>query len=364
MNVFCASISKHALVWKQSLTRGRFYNPSLARIGRYSIDRRLTLQYSTPLIPGRSQFVPENPKGIPENSSMGSRRSSASTASPKEGSPQEGDNPLTGDAKGDIIDLTVDDASSTVSAESANSERAGTDLPDNSANFDASAIVISDDDDVSPPPISATRKNTTVTTSMTTEEHKPMTTNKDETRFSHSNALGLLGIDRKKQEEERLERLAKRKLADTQDPQASDAVTKLAKTAPLSSPTSIANPVYPGSVQDINSAIRDAQQSSDSRPSLQYPRGIVKKTWAFSQPRMGDDIKMEEVVQKHTPGIKPIDLAVISSFQWETDWLLPKFEIGRTRFLLIMGAKTEPEVGYFFSRPKSKRKRKSDEFYQ
>jgi hypothetical protein len=47
---------------------------------------------------------------------------------------------------------------------------------------------------------------------------------------------------------------------------------------------------------------------------LQYPDGVVKKTWAFGYDRNGDDIKIEEVLQK-----SDLEVAVLSSFQVDAD---------------------------------------------
>lgn len=352
MKVRCAVISKQALAWRQLLGCVRFYNSSVERTNRHSIglDWRLA-QSASSLTPDRSSLNPGKRTGIPESFIMSSQRSPLSFELPKEGRLQGRDASSSGGANQDIIDLTLDDASSTVSAES---ERFEMDQSDNSTAPDANAIIISDEEeenDVSPPPLSAARRSATVATSITTEERKPMPPNNDESHSSQSQAFGLLGIDRKKQEEERLQRLAKRKLADGQD---FIPVTKVSKTAPSSSfssfsssaPSSRLNSVHPESAKEINRAISDASIVSGSRPSLQYPHGIVKKTWAYGQQRVGDDVKMEEVIQRGAPGLKPIDLAIVSSFQWDTEWLLPKFDIGKTRFLLIMGAKTEAEVGY------------------
>ena len=110
-------------------------------------------------------------------------------------------------------------------------------------------------------------------------------------------SLGMLGMDRKRMEAERLAR--KRK-------------------------TSISPP-----------PARKIAKHSLSTSAIQYPQGVVKKTWAFGHPRAGDDIKLEEVLQKDD-----LQLAVLSSFQWDIPWLLAK--IGdKTKITLVMQAKEE-----------------------
>ncbi|KAF4120288.1 Tyrosyl-DNA phosphodiesterase [Geosmithia morbida] len=58
--------------------------------------------------------------------------------------------------------------------------------------------------------------------------------------------------------------------------------------------------------------------------------GAVKKTWAYGYPRTEDDIKIEEVLQRDQ-----LELAVLSSFQWDDEWLMSKVDMLRTRLLLV-----------------------------
>ncbi|KAI7224927.1 phospholipase D/nuclease [Hortaea werneckii] len=78
-----------------------------------------------------------------------------------------------------------------------------------------------------------------------------------------------------------------------------------------------------------------------NRGSLQYPHGVVKKTWAFGHPRH-NDIKLEEVLEPQT-----LRTAVLSAFQWDTDWVLSKLKTplkgGKTKCVFIMQAKQESE---------------------
>ncbi|KAI7300879.1 phospholipase D/nuclease, partial [Hortaea werneckii] len=87
------------------------------------------------------------------------------------------------------------------------------------------------------------------------------------------------------------------------------------------------------------------ESPSPSQPanpgSLQYPHGVVKKTWAFGHPRH-NDIKLEEVLEPQT-----LRTAVLSAFQWDTDWVLSKLRTplkgGKTKCVFIMQAKQESE---------------------
>ncbi|KAJ4304454.1 hypothetical protein N0V88_002067 [Collariella sp. IMI 366227] len=66
--------------------------------------------------------------------------------------------------------------------------------------------------------------------------------------------------------------------------------------------------------------------------------GVVKKTWAYGQPRRGDDIKLEEVFQKHQ-----LQLAVLSSYQWDEEWLFSKIDIAKAKVILIAFAASEKQ---------------------
>ena len=125
-------------------------------------------------------------------------------------------------------------------------------------------------------------------------------------------SVGLAGLDRKQMEAERLARLGKRKAPDT-------------------------SPESPGRSQR-------AKIVSGSSTSLPYPNGVVKKTWAAGYPRTGDDIKIEEVLQKDQ-----LELAVLSSFQWDEEWLLSKIDIKKTKMLLIAFASSAAQVCIFLT---------------
>lgn len=122
--------------------------------------------------------------------------------------------------------------------------------------------------------------------------------------------FGALQLDRKKMEEERLQRLGKRPRA-TSD-------TESSQTPP-------AKRVLP----------------EDSKPKLQYPEGTVKRTWARGYPRTGEDIKIEEVFKP-----QELQLAVLSSFQWDEEWLLKKIDIRKTKVLLLASAPDEQTVRF------------------
>ncbi|KLJ09920.1 hypothetical protein EMPG_09924 [Blastomyces silverae] len=159
---------------------------------------------------------------------------------------------------------------------------------------------------------------------------------------SSSSLMGILGMDRKKMEEERLARLGrKRKASSTSEFPASKHVATRSKNEHAAVGTAMSGYHLPGNAeQSRDKETTKAGVLSQPLPlastPLQFPKGVVKKTWAFGYDRTGDDIKFEEVVQK-----SDLELAVLSSYMWNVDWMFSKFDIKQTRFLLIMGEKEE-----------------------
>ncbi|KAL4992890.1 tyrosyl-DNA phosphodiesterase-domain-containing protein [Aspergillus falconensis] len=138
---------------------------------------------------------------------------------------------------------------------------------------------------------------------------------------STTTGRAFLGLDRKKMEEERLARLAKRK---AESPATQQRELKQLRTA---------------SRPDDSSARVGTDTESvtpSSVPSVQFPDGTVKKTFAFGHRRLGNDIKIEEVLQS-----LDLELGVLSSFMWDIDWLFSKVSMEKSRLLLIMQAKDE-----------------------
>lgn len=126
-----------------------------------------------------------------------------------------------------------------------------------------------------------------------------------------TNSLTLLGLDRKKMEEERIERLRKRKAQESPDPQRRPPAQRV--------------------------RVEPSRPSPSTTP--RFLRGAVKKTWAMGFPRSGDDITIEEVFQKDQ-----LELAVLSSFQWDEKWLLSKVNLATTKLVLVAFATDEAQV--------------------
>ncbi|KAH7038016.1 tyrosyl-DNA phosphodiesterase-domain-containing protein [Microdochium trichocladiopsis] len=163
----------------------------------------------------------------------------------------------------------------------------------------------------------------------------PSTTPKTQTPGAQSSELkqpaigpvqtpsGLASLDRKRMEEERLARLGKRKVPNS------------AESSPA--PSQKVKVHHQTTAGQSGSAIpSQGFHPPAAKSSLQYPRGAVKKTWAYGYPRNGDDIKIEEVLRRDE-----LQLAVLSSYQWDEEWLLSKVDVRKTKLLLVAFADNE-----------------------
>lgn len=162
----------------------------------------------------------------------------------------------------------------------------------------------------------------------------------------------FLGLNRKQMEEERLARVAKRKAETSASPQ--QKAPKLEVTPPHQlRPVAPRTPVQQ-SAPDLPALICHGHAANDpnfpvqpiARPVPQWPLGAVKKTCVSNQPRKGDDITLEEVFQRGD-----LELAVLSSFLWDMDWVFDKLDMQKTRLYLVMHAKEEDTVSIVPERP-------------
>ncbi|KAF4954985.1 hypothetical protein FGADI_4895 [Fusarium gaditjirri] len=134
-------------------------------------------------------------------------------------------------------------------------------------------------------------------------------------------SLGLLSLDRKKMEEERLQRLAKRRRS-PEDERSVDEVPPAKRMTPSEPSRTVA-----------------ATAMAHVLPSfVPYPKGAIKRTWAKGYPRTPDDMKIEEVFQKDK-----LELALLSSYQWDDEWLMSKIDPRKTKLLLLAFADSEAQ---------------------
>lgn len=135
-------------------------------------------------------------------------------------------------------------------------------------------------------------------------------------------SLGLLSLDRKRMEEERLARLAKKRPRSPSHSEDDDDVVEV----PPPRKKHVPPPPTP------SKAIRPDT-------TVPYPDGAVKRTWVRGYPRTGDDIKIEEVLQKDK-----LLLAMLSSFQWDEEWMISKLDMTRTKLVLAAFAADDLQV--------------------
>lgn len=133
-----------------------------------------------------------------------------------------------------------------------------------------------------------------------------------------TNAIGSMGIDRKQMEQERLARLKRKR---GQDP-ISPPPLRRTKSPPIERSTI-----------NILQATTETSTRKPSNPSLQYPNGIVLRTWSSSYPDSPRSISFSSLVDA-----KNLQSALLSSYIWDFDWLFQQFETQRTKFLLVMHA--------------------------
>jgi hypothetical protein len=174
----------------------------------------------------------------------------------------------------------------------------------------------------------------------------------------NANSSTFLGLDRKQMEEERLARVAKRKAETSASPQQEpQPKTPKLEVTPTPQPVTPRASVWDSAPNAPQALICDRHAANDpsfpvqpiARPVPQWPLGAVKKTCVSDQPRKGDDITLEEVFQRGD-----LELAVLSSYLWDMDWVFNKVDMGRTRLYLVMHAKEEETVSIVPKRPNLK----------
>ena len=118
-------------------------------------------------------------------------------------------------------------------------------------------------------------------------------------------SASILGLNRKQMEEERLAR--KRKAS---------------SPPPTSEPT-------------INNSSKPAKrQRIENEP--RFLDGTVMRTWARGHSKASDMISLPEILDKEN-----LQMAVLSSFQWDIPWLFDRLNVSKTLVTLVMQAKDD-----------------------
>lgn len=206
------------------------------------------------------------------------------------------------------------------------------------------AIDISDDDDDGSSTASASSEDATQQTVPTPMQSQA----RSQSSSQPQSQFGSMMLDRRAMEQERLSRLAKRQrsAADDDDDDVVEVPPpkKQATRAPAGG-----NIKTLGALTSASASTNRAGQSSSSNSNVPYPNPTVKRTWLRGTTRRGDEITIEEVFQKDK-----LELAVLSSFQWDEEWMLSKLDYTRTKILLLAFARDEAQVLKFIhvsSRP-------------
>lgn len=110
----------------------------------------------------------------------------------------------------------------------------------------------------------------------------------------------MLGLDRKKMEEERLARISKRK-----------------RDGSISPPP-------------LKREKKESPQVLDG--GIKFPNGVVRRTWSAYHPRTENDIKIEEVLERDK-----LKTAILSSYLWDTEWIFTKISPSNTKIIFVMG---------------------------
>ena len=144
-----------------------------------------------------------------------------------------------------------------------------------------------------------------------------------------SKMSSLSGIDRKAMEEERLARLAKKRSAT-----GCEDFEGLPKKTPKLVIREDREEVEQKPPETTPPLLHEDLQDSKG---LEFPYGVIKKTWVFGHERQ-NDIKIEEILQKND-----LRTAVISSFQWDFEWFATKVD-PQTKLIFVMHASNDKEV--------------------
>lgn len=125
--------------------------------------------------------------------------------------------------------------------------------------------------------------------------------------------------------------------------------TASAKNPQIATPSNKPTTGRPPTVQPASNVCRrydsnapDVKVRPTSRPILQWPLGTIKKTHIAGYPRVGNEITIEEVIQRDG-----LSLGIFSGFMWDMEWFFRKLNTSSTRFILIMQAKEQETVSAF-----------------
>ena len=178
-------------------------------------------------------------------------------------------------------------------------------------------IDLSSDDDIPPPP------------------NVPPGNGEVDVDESHLAISSFLGLDRKAMEQERLSRKRRASISPPPPRKVRKLTDAKSEPLPLRALRGRDNPQTTHELSQSRPVANYAVNGEANSKGLKYPKGTVKRTWALGHSRE-NDIKLEEVLD-----CSDLQLAVLSSFQWDVDWLLSKLNVAATKLIFVMQAKDE-----------------------
>lgn len=149
----------------------------------------------------------------------------------------------------------------------------------------------------------------------------------------------FLGLNRKAMEQERLARQSRKRKASISPPAVHESIRSFNDSVAFKHSAENQSSPSSQSWNSLKKKYLNPSNASNASASMksgpEYLNGVVKKTWAMHHPR-GEDIKIEEVLQRND-----LTLAVLSSFQWDVEWLLNKLNIKKTQMTFVMQAEND-----------------------
>jgi Tyrosyl-DNA phosphodiesterase/Ubiquitin interaction motif len=132
---------------------------------------------------------------------------------------------------------------------------------------------------------------------------------------------GIMGIDRKQMEQERLARLKRKRGEEAISP------PPLRRTKP----PPVSKAVKPSMTE--SSAPTTTSASTFGKSTLEFPNGKILRTWVSSHPDSQRSITFQQLID--APNLQS---ALMNSFIFDFDWLFPHFRTHHTKFLLVLHA--------------------------
>lgn len=176
----------------------------------------------------------------------------------------------------------------------------------------------------------ASHTNTATDECQTTTTHEAVRVSNLEDTSAMNKPMGILGLNRKAMEQERLARLSAQK---RDRPISPPPRKKIRLEEP--SDTARRENIKHGNTKPVQAQ----RPKATIAPALRFARGSILKTFSPFHPSDERTIKIEELIDKEN-----IRTAMLSSFLIDADWILGgKFDLKRTKFYMVLHAKSDAD---------------------